>query len=186
MPAAWALLVPIPWWAGDRPAPEGRSPASPVLAILVQVVGVSTQYVHYTDAVRGMTGVPIYQDRIGVDPEKIPYGNDPTRWVPELSALLVQTEGLLSSQVIERLGDEGLEVTYAPFEGRSRTVDFADPMYRMKLDFWWVTPPSNATLARLLAVALLLIAAAAAVALYLQAFGRRPPPLGGGRGWSAA
>jgi hypothetical protein len=106
--------------------------------------------------------------------------------VPELSALLVQTEGLLSSQVIERLGGEGLEVTYAPFEGRSRTVDFADPMYRMKLDFWWVTPPSNATLDRLLAAALLLIAAAAAAALYLQAFGRRPPPLGRRHAWPAA
>jgi hypothetical protein len=125
--------------------------------------------------VRGMTGVPIYQDRIGVDPEKIPYGNDPTRWVPELSALLVQTEGLLSSQVVERLTPgEGLEVTYAPFEGRSRTIDFADPRYRMKLDFWWVTPPSNATLARLLALALAILAAASAAGLHRQAFGRRP------------
>jgi hypothetical protein len=127
-----------------------------------------------------MTGVPIYQDRIGVDPEKIPYGNDPTRWVPELSALLVQTEGLLSSQVVERLSGEGLEVTYAPFEGRSRTVDFADPRYRMKLDFWWVTPPSNATLARLLAVALAILAAAAAAGLYREAFRRTPAP-GGAR-----
>ena len=185
VPAAWALLVPIPWWASTALRRKALAGVAGV-AILVQVVGVSTQYVHYTNAVRGMTGVPIYQDRIGIDPEKIPYGNDPTRWVPELSALLVQTEGLLSSQLIERLSGEGLEVTYAPFEGRSRTVDFADPMYRMKLDFWWVTPPSNATLARLLAAALLLAFAAASTALYLQAFGRRPPPLGGRSRWSAA
>jgi hypothetical protein len=151
------------------------------VAILVQLIGVSTQYTHYTEVVRGMTGVPIYQDRIGVDPEKIPYGNDPTRWVPELSALLVQTEGLLSSQVIERVGGEGLEVTYAPFEGRSRTVDLADPGYRMNLDFWWVKPPDNATLDRLLAIALLLVFAAAAAALYREAFGSGWPP-GEGRG----
>ena len=77
--------------------------------------------------VRELTGVPIYRDRLGVDREKIPYGNDPTRWIPELSALLVQTEGLISSQVVEPLGGDGLEVTYAPFEGRSRTVNLSDP-----------------------------------------------------------
>ena len=75
---------------------------------------------------RALTGVPIYLDRLGVPNEKIPYGNDGTRWVPELSALLVQSEALISSQAIERLGGDGLEVTYAPFEGRSRTLDFGD------------------------------------------------------------
>ena len=80
---------------------------------------------------RALTGVPIYLDRLGVPHEKIPYGNDGTRWVPELSAILVQSEALISSQLIERLGGDGLEVTYAPFEGRSRTLDFADPRYKV-------------------------------------------------------
>jgi hypothetical protein len=185
VPAAWALLVPIAWWASTVTRQKILAGVA-CLAILVQVIGVSTQYVHYTDVVRGMTGVPIYQDRVGVDPEKIPYGDDPTRWVPELSALLVQTEGLLSSQVVERLGGDGLEVTYAPFEGRSRTVDLADPRYRMGLDFWWVVPPSNAALDRLLAAALAIFAAAAAAGLYRQAFGRAWPLRGGRRGCAAA
>ena len=129
--------MPLAWWA-TTVLRQKVVVGVALLAIFVQIVGVSAQYAHYADAVRGLTGVPIYQDRLGVDPEKIPYGNDPTRWIPELSALLVQTEGLISSQVIDRLGGDGLEVTYAPFEGRSRTVNLSDPKYRMPLDFWWV------------------------------------------------
>jgi hypothetical protein len=185
VPASWALLVPIAWWAGTVTRQKVVAGVA-CLGILVQVLGVATQYTHYTDIVRGLSGVPIYQDRLGVDPEKIPYGNDPTRWIPELSALLVQGEGLLSSQVVERLSGDGLEVTYAPFEGRSRTVDLADPRYRMALDFWWISPPRNAVLDRLLAAALLILAAAAAAGLYLQAFGRGRPLRNRGRGCAAA
>jgi hypothetical protein len=185
VPAAWTLLVPIAWWAGTVTRQKVVAGVA-CLGIVVQLLGVATQYTHYTDIVRGLSGVPIYQDRVGVEPEKIPYGNDPTRWIPELSALLVQGEGLLSSQVIERVGGDGLKVTYAPFEGRSRTVDLADPRYRMGLDFWWVSPPSNATLDRLLAAALAILAAAAAAGLYLQTFGRAWPLRGKGRGCAAA
>jgi hypothetical protein len=185
VPASWTLLVPIAWWAGTVTRQKVVAGVA-CLGILIQVIGVSTQYVHYTDVVRGLSGVPIYQDRVGVEPEKIPYGNDPTRWIPELSALLVQSEGLLSSQVIERLGGDGLDVTYAPFEGRSRTVDLADPRYRMDLDFWWVSPASNAMLDRLLAAALAILAAAAATGLYLQTFGRGWPLREKGRGCAAA
>jgi hypothetical protein len=175
VPAAWTLLVPIAWWAGTALRQKVVVGVACV-AILVQVLGVATQYVHYTDVVRGLSGVEVYENRLGVDPEEIPYGDDPTRWIPELSAILVNGEGLLSSQVIERLDDgNGLEVTYAPFEGRSRTVDLSDPTYRMGLDFWWVQPPSKATLDRLLAAALLILAVAAAAGLYLQAFGRAWP-----------
>jgi hypothetical protein len=174
VPAAWTLLVPIAWWAGTAVRQKVVAGVACV-AILVQVVGISTQYPHYTEVVRGLSGVPVYQNRFGVDPEKIPYGDDPTRWIPELSALLIQTEGLLSSQVIERAGGDGLEVTYAPFEGRSRTVDLSDPKYRMGLDFWWVLPISDTTPDRLLAAALLILAAAAGGGLYLLAFGRRWP-----------
>ena len=111
------------------------------------MIGVSAPYSRYTHAVRGLTGVPVYLDRLGVNPQKIPYGNDPTRWIPELSALLVQSEGLLSSQVIEPLTGHGLKVTYAPFEGRSRTIDFSDPRYEMYLGFWWARAPSHKLLA---------------------------------------
>jgi hypothetical protein len=177
VPAAWTLLVPIAWWATTVTRQKLVAGVA-IVAILVQIVGVSAQYAHYTDVVRGLTGVPIYRDRLGVDPEKIPYGDDPTRWIPELSALLVQTEGLISSQVVDRLGGDGLEVTYSPFEGRSRTVNLSDPKYRMPLDFWWVPPPRYAVLARALAALILLASVAAAVGLYVVSFGRRRP-------WSA-
>ena len=135
------MLVPIAWWA-DSDVRQKVLVGVAALGVIVQIIGVSAQYARYTEAVRGLSGVPIYQDRLGVDPEKIPYGNDPTRWIPELSALLVQTEGLLSSQVVERFGGDGLEVTYAPFEGRSRTINLSDPKYRMPLDYWW-SPSSH-------------------------------------------
>ena len=174
VPAAWALLVPIAWWAGSRLRQKVLVGVA-VVALFVQIVGVSAQYAHYTEVVGQLSGVPIYQDRLGVDREKIPYGNDPTRWIPELSALLVQTEGLISSQVVERLGGDGLEVTYSPFEGRSRTVNLSDPRWRMPLDFWWAPPPRHVLLARALALAMLLISVAAAAGLYVVSFGRRRP-----------
>lgn len=177
VPAAWVLLVPIAWWASTVTRRKIVVWVA-CLGILVQVVGVSAQYARYTNVVRALTGVPIYQDRLGVPREQIPYGIDPTRWVPELSALLVQTEGLLSSQVLEPLGFDGLEVTYAPFEGRSRTVNLSEPGLRMPLDFWWVPPPRHVWMARALALAILALSLFAAARLYLLAFGRRRP-------WSA-
>jgi hypothetical protein len=139
------------------------------------VIGVSAQYAHYTEVVRGLTGVPIYREREGVDPEKIPYGDDPTRWVPELSALLVQAEGLISSQLLTRFGGHGLEVTYAPFEGRSRTINLSDPQYAMPLDFWWAPTPRHPFAARTVALLLFLASVGAAAGLYLLSFGRRRP-----------
>jgi hypothetical protein len=174
VPAAWTLLVPIAWWASTVTRQKVLAGVA-CLAVVVQVIGVSTPYSRYTHAVRGLTGVPIYLDRMGVDPQKIPYGNDPTRWIPELSALLVQSEGLLSSQVIEPLTGHGLKVTYAPFEGRSRTIDFADPRYEMYLGFWWDRAPSHKLLAGLLALAILAISVAAGACLYVVSFGRRRP-----------
>ena len=174
VPAAWAMLVPIAWWA-DSALRQKVLVGVAALGVVVQIIGVSAQYARYTEAVRGLTGVPIYQDRLGVDPEKIPYGNDPTRWIPELSALLVQSEGLISSQVVERLGGDGLEVTYAPFEGRSRTINLSDPKYRMALDYWWYPSSHNPVATRALGIAMLLLAVAAAAGLYVISFGRRRP-----------
>jgi hypothetical protein len=174
VPAAWALLVPIAWWATTVTRQQVLLGVAG-LGVLVQLIAISAQYSRYTEHVRALTGVPIYQDRLGVDRELIPYGNDGTRWVPELSAILVQSEALLSSQLIERLGGDGLEVTYAPFEGRSRTVDFGDPRYKVSLDYWWIPPPEHRWLARLLALAVLLASLAAAACLYVVTFGRGPP-----------
>jgi hypothetical protein len=176
VPAAWALLVPIAWWV-DRPRRRRALAWVAGVAIFVQVIGVSAAYSRYTHAVRGLTGVPIYLDRYGVPNERIPYGDDPTRWIPQLSALLVQTEGLISSQVIDRLGGDGLNVTYAPFEGRSRTINLSDPRYRMQPDFWWDRPPSYRWAARVLALAMLAIAVYAAVLLYRVSY-RRPGTAG--------
>jgi hypothetical protein len=174
VPAAWTLLVPIAWWAVSVTRQKVLAGVA-CLAILVQVIGISSPYSRYTHAVRGLTGVPVYLDRLGTDPEKIPYGNDPTRWIPELSALLVQSEGLLSSQVIEPLTGHGLKVTYAPFEGRSRTIDFADPRFEMYLGYWWARAPSHGTEAKLLALVILGLALAAGTSLYVVSFGRRRP-----------
>jgi len=186
VPTAWALLVPIAWWA-DTALRRQVLVGVATLGVLVQIVAVSASYSHYVDAVDALTGVPVYQDRFGVPREDIPYGNDPTRWIPELSALMVQTEGLISSQIVDRFGGHGLEVTYAPFEGRSRTVNLSDPGLAIPLDFWWYPPPEHKWLVRFLALLLLLGSGAAAVRLYLLAFRRpdRVEPVAGAAGGGA-
>jgi hypothetical protein len=171
VPVAWTLLVPIAWWA-DSAIRRKILVGVASLGVLVQIVAVSASYSHYGDVVDVLTGVPVYQDRFGVDREQIPYGNDPTRWIPELSALLIQTEGLVSSQIVDRLGGHGLEVTYAPFEGRSRTVNLSDPTVKMPLDFWWYPLPEHKWLGRFVALLILLVGLAGAVGLYLVSFGR--------------
>lgn len=172
VPMAWTLLVPIAWWA-DGPARRRALAVVAALAVVVQAIGISAAYSQYIDVARGLTGVPLYRDREAISPQEIPYGNDPTRWIPELSAIVVQAEGLVSSQVVEPLTGEGLTVTYAPFEGRSRTVNLSEAPYRMPLDFWWSAAPRHRAAAVAVAVAMALLAAAAATALYLLSFGRR-------------
>ena len=175
VPAAWVLLVPIAWWA-DSVTRRKVVAGVAAVAVLIQVVAVSAHYHHYTDVVRALTGEPVYQTRVGVPAEKIPYGDDPTRWIPQLSALLIQTEGLISSQIVEPLTGDGLEVTYHPFEGRSRTVDLSDPELDMPANYWWSAAPRYIWAARALALAILAIAIASGVWLYRLSFGRRRPP----------
>lgn len=175
VPAAWTLLVPIAWWTTTltrRRVLIGFT----VAAVLVQVVGVSAYYGTYATLVQKMTGVPIYEDRFsGVDTEKIPYGDDPTRWIPQLSALLLQTEGLISTQVLEPLGINGLDATYHPFEGRSRTVNLSEPEVRMDLDFFWRSP-YGFTRAKVFALVMFLISVASGLALYRLVRGRPAIP----------
>lgn len=165
VPTAWAWLIPIAWWA-DSALRRKVLVGFATLGVLVQIVAVSGQYAHYVDQVVALTGEPVYQDRFGVPREDIPYGNDPTRWIPELSALRLQAEGLISSQIVDRLGGDGIEVTYAPFEGRSRTVNLSDPALAIPLNFWWYPPPEHKWLVRSLALLLLLASLAASWRLY--------------------
>jgi len=135
--AAWALLVPIAWWATTSTRRRVLVGVT-VVAVLVQVIGVSAYYGTYIPVVQKLTGVAVYGDRFSnVETEDIPYGDDPTRWIPELSPLLLQAEGLISTEVISRFGGKGLEATYHPFEGRSRTVNLSEPEVRMEFNFFW-------------------------------------------------
>lgn len=162
VPAAWTLLVPIVWWADSRIRRRvliGFAAA----ACVIQLIAVSSQYSNYMNAVRELTGVQVYGTRFGVDGQLIPYGDDPPRWIPELSAIVVQAESLISSQIVEPLSGNGLKVTYAPFEGRSRTVDMSSPSLKHRLDFWW----NGATTPReLVALLLFILSLGSAGALY--------------------
>jgi hypothetical protein len=173
VPAAWTLLVPIAWWA-DTPTRRRVLLGLACVGLLVQIVGVSAQYSYYMAVVQRLTGVQVYGTRFGIDGEKIPYGDDPPRWIPQLSPLLLQTEGLISSQIVEPLGGSGLKATYDPFEGRTRTLNLSDPAVRLSLDFWW----NGAGVARhLAALAMLSVSLAAGWGLYRIAGGRRRPLL---------
>jgi hypothetical protein len=168
VPAAWTLLVPIAWWA-DSLTRRRVLIGFASLGIVVQLVAVSAQYSYYMAVVQELTGVKVYGTRFGIDGETIPYGDDPPRWIPELSPLLLQTEGLISSQVVEPLGGDGLKVTYDPFEGRSRTLNLSAPNVRLSPAYWW----HGAGPGRHLVALLLFIASVASgIGLYLLAKGR--------------
>jgi hypothetical protein len=164
VPVAWTLLVPIAWWADSQLRRQTLAGVA-ALAILVQVVAVSASYTRYLTVVKELTGVPVYGERGGIDPERIPYGDDPPRWIAELSPLLLQAEGLVSSQVVERLGGDGIEVTYHPLEGRKRSLNLSRPDIRLAGDFWWRSPV-NGFGADLAAVLLLLAGMGSGLALY--------------------
>jgi hypothetical protein len=136
VPVAWTLLVPIAWWADSLPKRRLLAGVA-VVALLVQLVAVSGSYTRYLTVVKELTGVTVYGERGGIDPEDIPYGDDPPRWIAPLSPLLLQAEGLASSQVVERLGGDGLVATYHPFEGRTRSLNLSRPDIRIAWDFWW-------------------------------------------------
>ena len=170
VPAAWTLLVPIAWWTNTAIRRRVLIGVA-TIGFMVQLVGASVYYGQYMTVVQNLTGVPIYENRVaayggqGLDTEQIPYGDDPTRWIPQLSPLLVQTEGLVSRQILEPLGIGALRATYHPFEGRSRTVDFSEDYARMELDYYWHAP-FDALRARLFAVVMLLVALASGLGLY--------------------
>jgi hypothetical protein len=170
VPAAWTLLVPIAWWADSRIRRKVLVGVA-MLAFAGQVVAVSVQYARYVPIVQKLTGVPVYGTRVGISSERIPYGDDPTRWIPELSPLLLQTESLISSQIISRFGGDGLHVTYDPFEGRSRTLNLSDPSLHPEVDFWWNGPFSTLG-THVAALLMFLISVTSGLTLYLLSTGR--------------
>jgi hypothetical protein len=168
VPAAWTLLIPIAWWA-DSLTRRRVLIGFASLGIVVQLVAVSAQYSYYMAVVQELTGVKVYGTRFGIDGETIPYGDDPPRWIPELSPLLLQTEGLISSQVVEPLGGDGLKVTYDPFEGRSRTLNLSAPNVRLSPAYWWHGAGPGRQLVALL---LFISSIVSGIGLYLLAKGR--------------
>lgn len=172
VPVAWALLVPIAWWA-DSLTRRRVLVAVAAVAVVVQVVAVSASYTRYLTVVKELSGVAVYGERGGIDPEDIPYGDDPPRWIAQLSPLLLQAEGLASSQIVERLGGEGIVATYHPLEGRERSLNLSRPDIRAAGDFWWHRSLGGSG-ADLAAVLLLLLGGASAICLFRMTTGRRP------------
>lgn len=164
VPAAWALLVPIAWWC-DSLVRKRVLVGVAVVAFAVQVVAVSAYYGQYVPVAQKLTGVQIYSERYGTTPEDLPFGIDPPRWIPELSPLLVQSEGLLSTEVLERLGGDGLTITYHPFEGRSRSANLSEPGLRTEADFFW-SMMLRTFAARAAALLMLLLALGSSYGLY--------------------
>ena len=164
VPAAWTLLVPIAWWC-DTEARRRMLMGVTVVAFGVQVVAVSAYYGQYVPVAQQLSGVQMYTERYGTDPEDLPFGIDPPRWVPQLSPLLVQGEGLVSSQVLERITGDGLTLTYHPFEGRSRSVDLSAPELRTQADFFW-SMTLRTLAARITALLLLLLSLVSGYGLY--------------------
>jgi len=174
--AAWTLLVPIAWWA-TTPIRRRVLIGVTVVAFAVQLVGASAYYYDTMAVAQKLTGVPIQGNRapafggLSLSPEEIPYGDDPPRWIPQLSPLLLQSEGLISTQVLERFGSDGLDVTYHPFEGRSRTVNLSEEVHMEPDYFWYKVFP--ALRARIFAALMVVLALASGWALYRLARGKR-------------
>ncbi len=163
VPAAWTLLVPIAWWCNTVVRKRVLIGVA-VVAFAVQVVAVSAYYGQYEPVAQQLTGVQMYTERYGTSPEDLPFGIDPPRWIPELSPLLVQSEGLLSSEILERFGGDGLTLTYHPYEGRSRSVNLSQPGLRTEVDFFW-SMMLRTLAARVAALLLLLLAVASGYGL---------------------
>jgi hypothetical protein len=163
--AAWAFLVPIAWWC-DSAMRKRVLIGVTALAVCIQLVGAGAYYGQTVPIEQQLGGVPVYTARYaGVNPEATPYGADPPRWIPQLSPLLLQTEGLISSQVLERFGFGALTATYDPWEGPVHKVEFSNPAFRITPDFFWhqLVPT---TAARILAAIFFLMAAGGGWVLY--------------------
>ena len=132
VPVAWLLLLPLAWWATTRRRCQLLAGVA-VLAVLVQLAGTLVSYrAHLAAVASGYTGSKIHGQVVNVPEEQIPYGDDPVRWIPELSPLLFHAESLLAVGA-RNLGLPEPESEYSPFRGRRGSYDLSSTA----VDVWW-------------------------------------------------
>jgi hypothetical protein len=129
---SWLLLIPIAWWATTRTR-RWIVAAVAAVAVWVQLLGVLVGFYAYSDVLlRGYTGVKVYGPYVGVYNPDIPYGDDPIRWIPELSPLVFNSEALVSLAA-RGVGLPEREAEYRPFRGLPGTASFD----QVRLFVWW-------------------------------------------------
>ncbi len=162
--AAWLPLIAIPWWATTRRRRHVLA-AVTAIAVLVQVVAVVVPYRMIVTAAPRLTGYAIYQPA-STGPLAVPFGQDPTRWIPQLSPLVIQG-ALVVSRLGEQFGAPPITYRYEPFAGRKGALrldrKFATEAGFARPDFWWLASDTGA--GRGLVVVLIIAAIAAAGAL---------------------
>ena len=103
------------------------------IAVWVQLSGTLVSYYDQATALlSGYTGGRVYGGILDVPDEEIPYGDDPVRWIPELSPLLFNGEAMISIGA-RNVGLPDRESEYSPFRGRKGSVDLS----KVPLDVWW-------------------------------------------------
>jgi hypothetical protein len=155
---AWIPLVTVPWWCRDL-VKRRILAATAVVAACVQIVAIAAPYWVYLLSTKELTGLPIYQPDKPADRQfvtDIPFGDDPPRWIPQVSPLLFQT-ALVTSHVVDALGGGSLTYTYSPHEGLRRRVDLSRHEKNIP-DFWWRYAIIDSGVAGSLALGSILIA----------------------------
>jgi hypothetical protein len=119
---AWMGLIPIAWWASTHTRRLVLAGVA-AIALWIQLAGTFVSFTDQSSALisQERTGVPVYGNYAGVPDESIPYGDDPVRWVPELSPIYFHSKTLISFGT-EAVGLGERTITYAPFRGRDTTV----------------------------------------------------------------
>ncbi len=194
VPISWLFLLPIAWWA-TTPRRRQVLLGVAVFAVLIQGVAVTLPYKTSANGFQALTGSRLVEQRTDpadvrqadnrsrVAPARsrartpirgipwegtVPFGRDPTRWIPEVSPLVFQTQ-VLASVLLERTVGAGFSISYRPYEGLHRTVDAAHPQRSLRVqipDFWWASPGAGLG-GQLLAAFFALVALAAGAILGL-------------------
>ena len=177
---AWIPLLAIPWWGRDLRARRILG-ATATVAVAVQLLAIAVPYGVYLSATKELTGLPIYP-RFGPHDERhfvtnVPLGDDPPRWIPQISPLVFQT-ALVASRVADSVGGRPLTYFYGPHEGQPHRVQLS--RYETYVpDFWWRFSKVSARAEVVTATIMLLIAGLGWVGmrrsgLSLRATPRRP------------
>jgi hypothetical protein len=142
VPVAWLGLLPIPWFVTSR-VRRSVLAAVAVLAVGVQVVGVSVNYGQILQTAPPLVGSPV----LTYPRVPVPLGRDSVRWVPAVSPLLLQTM-MVVSRVGEAVGAAPLTYSYRPYGAQPRSVTFTGDK-RARADFWWLHDGTRGVLALL-------------------------------------